>query len=82
MKGVTMQIVQLKEALDTVAGVLTPGQFQSVEQWVVQGLECHHDKIANSNLEADIKVLGIKPVTDDMIDQSLYMDMIDSEPPF
>lgn len=74
-----MQIIQVKEALETIAGVLTPGQFQSVEQWVVQGLERHHDKIADTNLEADIKVLGIKPVTDDMIDQSLYMD---SEPAF
>lgn len=74
-----MQIVQVKEALETIAGVLTPGQFQSVEQWVVQGLERHHDRIADSNLEADIKVLGIKPVTDDMIDESLYMD---SEPAF
>lgn len=74
-----MQIVQVKEALETIAGVLTPGQFQSVEQWVVQGLERHHDKIADTNLEADIKVLGIQPVTDDMIDQSLYMD---SEPAF
>ena len=79
MKGVTMQIVQVKEALETIAGVLTPGQFQSVEQWVVQGLERHHDKISETNLEADVKVLGIKPVTDDMIDQSLYMD---SEPAF
>jgi len=74
-----MQIVQVKEALETIAGVLTPGQFQSVEQWVVQGLERHHDKISETNLEADVKVLGIKPVTDDMIDQSLYMD---SEPAF
>ena len=79
MKGVTMQIVQVKEALETIASVLTPGQFQSVEQWVVQGLERHHDKISETNLEADVKVLGIKPVTDDMIDQSLYMD---SEPAF
>ena len=79
MKGVTMQIVQVKEALETIAGVLTPGQFQSVEQWVVQGLERHHDKISETNLEADIKVLGIQPVTDDMIDQSLYMD---KEPAF
>jgi len=74
-----MQIVQVKEALETIAGVLTPGQFQSVEQWVVQGLERYHDKISETNLEADVKVLGIKPVTDDMIDQSLYMD---SEPAF
>lgn len=74
-----MQIVQVKEALETVAGVLTPGQFQSVEQWVVQGLERHHDTIADTNLEADIKVLGIKLLTDDMIDENLYMD---AEPPF
>jgi len=74
-----MQIVQVKEALETVAGVLTPGQFQSVEQWVVQGLERHHDQIADNNLEADIKVLGIKLLTDDMIDENLYMD---AEPPF
>ena len=74
-----MQIVQVKEALETVAGVLTPGQFQSVEQWVVQGLERHHDKIADTNLESDIKVLGIKLLTDDMIDENLYMD---AEPPF
>jgi hypothetical protein len=79
MKGVTMQIVQVKEALETVAGVLTPGQFQSVEQWVVQGLERHHDTIADTNLESDIKVLGIKLLTDDMIDENLYMD---AEPPF
>jgi hypothetical protein len=74
-----MQVVKLKEALETVATVLTPGQFQSVEQWVVQGLERHHDKIADTNLEADIKVLGIKLLTDDMIDENLYMD---AEPPF
>lgn len=74
-----MQIVQVKEALETVAGVLTPGQFQSVEQWVVQGLERHHDTIADTNLESDIKVLGIKLLTDDMIDENLYMD---AEPPF
>jgi hypothetical protein len=74
-----MQVVKLKEALETVATVLTPGQFQSVEQWVVQGLERHHDTIADTNLEADIKVLGIKLLTDDMIDENLYMD---AEPPF
>lgn len=74
-----MQVVKLKEALETVATVLTPGQFQSIEQWVVQGLERHHDTIADTNLEADIKVLGIKLLTDDMIDENLYMD---AEPPF
>jgi hypothetical protein len=74
-----MQVVKLKEALETVATVLTPGQFQSVEQWVVQGLERHHDTIADTNLEADIKVLGIKLLTDDMIDENLYMD---AKPPF
>lgn len=69
-----MDIVAIRQAIDTIAPLLTKGQMTSVETYIGEGLAKYHQDKADNNLNADLETLGIKLLDDSMIDENLFDD--------
>lgn len=54
-----MDIVKIKNAIDTLAPLLTPNDMHSLERMVGQGIINFHENKAESNYRTDLKQIGI-----------------------
>jgi hypothetical protein len=70
-----MNIVDIKQARDTLATILSDSVIQQLNRQIEVGITMFHEDKADENINSDLAVLGIVRFDDSLVDQSLYEDL-------